>query len=107
MDTGQSLCWNAVRIIPKVKDGIYYLIHIHGFDDPLFWGTEHFDAINPLDVRVRDGGGKKTPQVDEGGAWSILLSGGCGPDGGTTCADLEERFEGIIIDITVTVPKKE
>ena len=97
--TGRS-CISSHMIIPKRDGATNYRIYAYGFNDPLFFGTSTTDNIDPENVRVRDGGGKNTPQVDEGGHWAIGLSGGCGPN--PDMGQLMSRFAGMIVEIEVT-----
>lgn len=96
------VCCGMHMIIPKVEGGTLYRIYAYNFHDPLFFGRETSDTIDPENVRTHDGGGRATPQVDEGGAWSIGLSGGCGPAENNGCASFPPRFAGMIIEVTVT-----
>jgi hypothetical protein len=99
-DTTGRTCISAHLIIPKVEGATYYAIHAYGFNDPLFFGTEIFESLDPLNPRDHDAGGQATPQIDEGDQWSQGLSGECGPD--PSMEMLQSRFEGMIVEVELT-----
>ncbi len=97
-------CCQAGWVIPKVAGAARYDIYGYNFNDTAFYGRSNTDFIVEGSPRARDGGGKNTPQIDEGGHYYQGLSGGCSASGDIdgTCAWLESRFNGIIVEITVT-----
>lgn len=90
-----TICVGAYMLVPKVADAVRYDVHAHGFNDPFFYGTEHRTSFSGPSSSIKDLG-------DE---YEIDLSGVCGGSSGEAewTAYLTGRFQGIVVDVTVTV----